>query len=149
MDRVNFATTSPFEPLRGFSRAVLVGDRLLISGTTALSHSGEVVGVGDAYVQTKTILNKVRRILNTAGFTIHDVVRTRLFVTNMGSWKDYARAHRDAFEKVRPASSIVQVAKLVDPRLLVELEVEAIRGATVVRDIAIPDDLSSSDTSTP
>ncbi len=139
VERINYATKSPFEPLRGFSRAVLVGDHLMISGTTALANNGGVIGIGDAYIQTKTILNKIRHILNSAGFTIHDVVRTRLYVTNMGLWKDYARAHRDAFEKVRPASAIVQVAKLVDPRLLIELEVEAIRGAKIVRDIELID----------
>jgi enamine deaminase RidA (YjgF/YER057c/UK114 family) len=119
---------------------VLVGDHLMISGTTALASSGEVIGAADAYLQTRNVLAKIRKILASAGFTIHDVVRTRMFVTNISYWKEYARAHREVFENVRPASAIVQVAKLVDPRLLVEIEVEAIRGLTLGKNIEIPEE---------
>ena len=133
--RTNILSHSPFEPLRGFSRAVQVGDHLFVSGTTAMNYKGEVTAPGEAYEQTKTILIAIKTILTSRGFSMQDVVRTRLFVTNMSKWEDYARAHREFFETVRPASSMVQVAKLVDPRLVVELELDAIRGATV-QDVA-------------
>lgn len=135
--RTNILSGSPLEPLRGYSRAVEIGEQLWISGTTAMTAKGEVVAPGDPYEQTKAILNAVKAILFTRGFHVSDVVRTRLFVTNIARWEDYARAHREVFENVRPASSMVQVAKLVDPRLVVELEVEAFRGATKSDNISI------------
>lgn len=135
--RTNLLSRSPFEPLRGYSRAVQVGDALYISGTTAMNYKGDVTAPGDAYEQTKTILQSVKTILAARGFSIHDVVRTRLFVTNISKWEDYARAHREVFENVRPASSMVQVSKLVDPRLCVELEVDAIKGLSAQESVAI------------
>lgn len=129
--RTNILSRSPLEPLRGYSRAVQVGDHLFVSGTTAMNFKGEVVAPGDAYEQTKSVLVAIRTILTSRGFSLEDVVRTRLFVTNIAKWEDYARAHREFFGTVRPASSMVQVVKLVDPRLVVELEVDAIRGATM------------------
>jgi enamine deaminase RidA (YjgF/YER057c/UK114 family) len=133
--RTNILSRSPLEPLRGYSRAVQVGDHLFVSGTTAMNAKGEVVAPGDAYEQTKSVLAAIKTILTSRGFSMQDVVRTRLFVTNISKWEDYARAHREFFETVRPASSMVQVVKLVDPRLVVELEVDAIRGA-VMQDVA-------------
>ena len=130
LTRTNILSGSLLEPLRAYSRAVQIGDQLWISGTTAMTAKGEVIAPGEAYEQTKAILGAIRTILNERGFHISDVVRTRLFVTNIARWEDYARAHREVFENVRPASSMVQVAKLVDPRLVVELEVDAVRGAT-------------------
>ena len=130
--RTNLASGSPHEPLRGYSRAVQVGDSLWISGTTALTAKGDVTAPGDAYEQTKFIIQSIKSILAARGFQLSDVVRTRLSVTNIARWEDYARAHREAFEKIRPASSIVQVAKLVDPRLMIEMEVDAVRGATKI-----------------
>jgi enamine deaminase RidA (YjgF/YER057c/UK114 family) len=135
--RINISTGSPFEPLRGYSRAVQQGDMLFISGTTALNAMGDVVAPGEPYAQTIAILNKVRTILTSRNFAVSDVVRTRIFVTNIVKWEDYARAHSDFFEKIRPASSLVQVAKLVDPRLVVEIEVDAIRGASSVENVAL------------
>lgn len=135
--RTNIASGSPFEPLRGYSRAVRLGDHLFISGTTAMTAQGDVAAPGDPYQQTKTALASIKEILYQQGFAVSDVVRTRLFVTNIVRWDDYARAHREIFENVRPASSMVQVAKLVDPRLCIEIEVEAIRGATDVEDTSI------------
>lgn len=135
--RTNLLSRSPFEPLRGYSRAVQVGDALYISGTTAMNSKGDVTAPGDAYEQTKTILQSVKTILAARGFSIHDVVRTRLFVTNISKWEDYARAHREVFENVRPASSMVQVSKLVDPRLCVELEVDAIKGLSAQESVSI------------
>jgi enamine deaminase RidA (YjgF/YER057c/UK114 family) len=135
--RTNIASGSPFEPLRGFSRAVQIGNHLFISGTTAMTAQGDVAAPGDAYLQTKAALASIKEILNKRGFTTADVVRTRLFVTNIVKWDDYARAHREVFESVRPASSIVQVSKLVDPRLVIEIEVDAMRGATEVTDTSV------------
>ncbi len=135
--RVNFGTKSPFEPLRGYSRAVMVGDQIFISGTTAMSEGGDVIAAGDPFEQTKYVIGLFKKILQEAGFQLSDVVRTRLFVTNLAKWDEYARAHRDAFETIRPASSIVQVAKLVDPRLTVEMEVDAIRGLKLEKSVAL------------
>jgi enamine deaminase RidA (YjgF/YER057c/UK114 family) len=131
-ERINFSSKSVWEPLRGYSRAVQVGEQLFISGTTAVDAKGEVVAPNEPYEQTRFVINRIREILSAAGFKISDVVRTRLFVTNLSRWEDYAKAHRDAFETIRPASSIVQVARLVDPRLTIEMEVEAIRGVEVI-----------------
>ena len=135
--RTNISSQSPLEVLRGYSRAVQVGDHLWISGTTSMSPKGEVVAPGEPYEQTKAILSNIRTILSTRGFTLQDVVRTRLFVTNMTRWEDYARAHAEFFEAIRPASSMVQVVKLVDPRLVIEMEVEAVRGAVRVERVGV------------
>jgi enamine deaminase RidA (YjgF/YER057c/UK114 family) len=137
--RINYSSNSPWEPIRGYSRAVRVGDHLFISGTTAVAPGGTVIAPNEAYEQTKYVLTLVKKILSTAGFSLEDVVRTRMFVTNMAKWDEYARAHREVFEMVRPASSIVQVTKLVDPRLVLEMEVEALRGATEVSSISLGD----------
>jgi enamine deaminase RidA (YjgF/YER057c/UK114 family) len=125
----NFLSGSPLEPLRGYSRAVRVGDSLWISGTTAMSAKGEVIAPNDPYEQTRYIIATARSILTAAGFRLEDVVRTRLFVTNISHWEDYAEAHREAFENIRPASSLVQITKLVDARLTVEMEFDAVLGS--------------------
>ena len=96
-----------------------------------------VVGAGDAYEQTRYVISVVRRILAAANFKMSDVVRTRLYITNMGKWDEYARAHREAFEKIRPASSIVQVTKLVDPRLMLEMEVDAVKGCELIESVTV------------
>jgi enamine deaminase RidA (YjgF/YER057c/UK114 family) len=124
--RTNYSTGIPWEPLRGYSRAVRVGDTLYVSGMTAGTEKGDVVAPGDAYQQTKYILENLRYVLRKAGYQMADVVRTRLSVTDLSKWKDYARAHRQVFDGVRPASSIVEVSRLMDPRMLIELEVEAV-----------------------
>ena len=102
-----------------------------------MSNQGDVAHPGDAYQQTKTILSTIKSLLNKRGFSVADVVRTRLFVTNIIAWDDYARAHQEVFGSARPASSMVQVAKLVDPRLVIEMEVEAIRGVSQVEDLRV------------
>jgi len=135
--RTNIFSGSPLEPLRGYSRAVQIDDRLIISGTTAMNSKGEVTAPGDPYEQTKYILSVIKTVLSSRSFQITEVVRTRLFVTNISRWDDYARAHREVFGNVRPASSMVQVVKLVDPRLVVEIEVEAIRGASEAESFSI------------
>ena len=136
-ERINIASRSMWEPLRGYSRAVRVGQHLYISGTTAIDRNGDVVGIGEPYMQTRFVIERVREILTAAGFRLSDVVRTRLSVTHMGRWDEYAKAHREAFETIRPASSIVQVSKLVDPRLMIEMEVDAIMGCALVDEVTI------------
>lgn len=126
-ERINYSSGLPTEPLRGFSRAVRSGPHLYISATAPISEKGEVVGIGDPYIQTKYIIQILRQILREAGFEMSDVVRTRMYVTQLSSWNDYARAHREAFEKIRPASSIIEVSRLMDARSLVEIEAEAIK----------------------
>ena len=126
--RINIASDSVWEPLRAYSRAVKVGNSLFISGTTAMMPGGEVVGGTDAYQQTRYIIQVLGQVLRSAGFDYRDVVRTRLYVTDMTRWDEYARAHREIFERIRPASSIVEVTRLKDPRLLIEMEAEAMLG---------------------
>jgi enamine deaminase RidA (YjgF/YER057c/UK114 family) len=132
MERLNFSSPSPWEPLRGYSRAVRIGGALYISGTTALSADGSIFGGESAYEQTRYALESIKKVIVKAGFRLEDIVRTRLSVTSLGRWEEYARAHREMFEQIRPASSIIQVARLVDPRLLVEIEADAIQGASKV-----------------
>lgn len=130
--RINYSSGLAWEPLRGYSRAVLVGETLYISGTTAVTESGDVIGIGDAYIQTKQVIRTARQVLRKAGFTIEEVVRTRMYVSDISKWSKYARAHREVFERVRPASSIVEVSALMDPRIMIEMEFEAVRGAQPV-----------------
>jgi enamine deaminase RidA (YjgF/YER057c/UK114 family) len=139
MERINYSSPSVWEPLRGYSRAVRAGDHLFISGTTAVSATGEVVAPGNAYDQTVFVLERVRKILERCGFSMEEVVRTRLFVTALSTWDEYARAHRMAFKHIRPASSIVQVARLVDPRLMIEIEVDALKGAMGAQEVSLTD----------
>ena len=123
--------------MRGYSRAVCIGDTLYVSGTTATDDRGDVVGAGDPYEQTRYVIGFIKQILTTAGFKMADIVRTRMFVTNIAKWDEYARAHREAFHDIRPASSIVQVARLTDPRLVVEMEIEAVRGCEFIGNVEI------------
>ncbi len=137
IERTNIFSSSRWEPLRGYSRAVLVGNHLIISGTTAVNEKNEVMALNDPYEQTRYVVEIIRKVLASVSFTIHDVVRTRLHVTDLKSWDRYAQAHNEAFGLIRPASSIIEVARLTDPRMLVEMEVEAIRGAKTVNTIKI------------
>ncbi len=122
--RKNISTPSPWEGLRGYSRAVVIGQQMWVSGTTATSTNGEVVFAGDPYQQTKFVLEKIKTIVEGEGFSLSDVVRTRLAVTKIQQWAEYARAHREVFDQIRPASSIVEVSRLTDARLMVEIEAD-------------------------
>jgi len=119
---------SPWEGVVGYSRVVVRGDAAWVSGTTA-TVDGVVQHVGDAGAQTREALRILKQALERAGFTLADVVRTRMFVTDISRWEEYGRAHGEFFGDVRPASSMLQVSALIDPAMLVEIEADAVRGA--------------------
>ena len=125
---VRLNSGSPWEGIVGYSRVVVRGDAAWVSGTTSMA-DGAVVHKGDAAAQTRQALAIIRESLERAGFTLADVVRTRMFVTDIARWEEIGRAHGEFFGDVRPASSMVQVAALIDPAMLVEIEADAVRGA--------------------
>lgn len=126
MQRQNISSGAPWEGVFGYSRAVRIGDHVKVSGTVASDENGAVVGAGDAYAQTVYAIQKIEKALVEAGATLKDVVRTRLFVTNIDDWDGLAKAHNQFFADVRPASTLVEVSRLVSPEYLVEIEAEAI-----------------------
>jgi len=126
MERKIFSSGAKWEDIVGYSRAVLVGNQLEISGTVATDDSG-TVGRGDFYLQTKFILQKIERVLQQAGFEMKDVVRTRMFVTDVSHWEEVGKAHGEFFRDIKPATSMIQISALIDPEYLVEIEVTALR----------------------
>ena len=126
MSRELFATQTEWEPYVGYSRAVRVGDHVFVSGTVATNENGELVAPGDPYAQTIQVLENLKRALERAGSSMADVVRTRMFVTDISQWKAYGRAHGEYFRDIRPVTSMIEVKGLIDPSLLIEIEADAL-----------------------
>ena len=133
MHRETYSSGSPWEARVGYARAVRVGDLVVVAGTTASDQEGKLVGEGDAYHQTRYILEKIDRALRALGASTNDVIRTRMYVTDIALWEEIGRAHQEVFGEVRPAATMVEVRRLVTPGMLVEIEVDAVAGAGEVR----------------
>ena len=125
MERINHSTGSKWEPIIGYSRAVRIGPFIYVSGTTASGPDGNIVGIDDPYAQTRQILTNISKALAAVGAAPEHVVRTRIYLTDISRWEDVGRAHGEVFGTIRPATAMVEVAKLISPEILVEIEADA------------------------
>ena len=122
-----FSSGAPWESKAGYCRAVRAGDVIAVSGSAAVGADGEIVGEGDMYAQTRRCIEIIDEVLQKAGASLTDVIRTRMFVTDIDRWEAVARAHKEAFGEAPPATSMVEVSRLIDPRMLVEIEADALK----------------------
>jgi enamine deaminase RidA (YjgF/YER057c/UK114 family) len=126
MQRESFRSAAPWEEIVGYSRAVRTGPFIAVTGCAAVGPDGELVGEGDPYAQAQRCIEVIREVLESAGASLNDVVRTRMFVTNIDQWEEIGRAHRESFGDIMPATTMVEVSRLIDPRMLVEIEADAV-----------------------
>lgn len=124
-NKIKISSGAKWEDIIGYSRAVRIGNRVLVSGTTAIEE-GKIIGEGDFYLQTKTVLKKIEKVLNEVDAKLDDVVRTRMYVTDISKWEDVGRAHGEFFKDIKPATVMIEISSLIDPKMLVEIEVEAV-----------------------
>jgi enamine deaminase RidA (YjgF/YER057c/UK114 family) len=126
IEKQYYSTGTKWEPIVGYSRALRAGNLIYVTGTTATDERGEIVGVGDAYAQTVQVIHNIERALAALGASLKDVVRTRIFVTDISRWEEYGRAHGEFFDEIKPCTTMVEVRRLIDDRMLVEIEADAV-----------------------
>jgi enamine deaminase RidA (YjgF/YER057c/UK114 family) len=125
-NRTNYSSGAKWEDIVGYSRAVKVGNVIEVTGTVAVDENNQLIGEGDAYLQTKFILQKIEAVLLQAGATLKDVVRTRMFVTDIAQWEAYGKAHGEVFKDIKPCTTMVEVSRLIAPEYLIEIEATAV-----------------------
>ena len=123
--REKYSSGAKWESIVGYSRAVKVGNRIYVTGTTATDESGEIVGAGDAYAQTVQVIKNIERALRALGAELENVVRTRMFVTDISRWEEYGKAHGEFFASIMPCTTMVEVSRLIDSNMLIEIEADA------------------------
>lgn len=127
-NRTNYSSGAPWEDVVGYSRAVRIGNLIEVTGTVAVDENNNLIGGDDAYLQTKFIIQKIEAVLKRAGAELTDVIRTRLFVTDISRWEEYGRAHGESFAAIKPCTTMVEVSKLIAPEYLIEIEATAVVG---------------------